>query len=79
MRVVYDELHQTQPTGLRYAMFRLDDGRILAHVAVDETLHQRNPLEVAALPTRAISSPLMADECRMPSRLPLSGSAAAAA
>jgi hypothetical protein len=69
VRVVYDELHQTQPTGLRYAMFRLDDGRILAHVAVDETLHQRNPLEVAALPTRAISSPLMADECRMLSRL----------
>jgi hypothetical protein len=49
VRVVYDELHQTQPTGLRYATFRLDDGRTFAHVAVDETLHQRNPpLEVAA-------------------------------
>jgi hypothetical protein len=47
--VVYDELHQTQPAGLRYATFRLDDGRTFAHVAVDETLHQRNPLlEVAA-------------------------------
>jgi hypothetical protein len=47
--VVSDELHQTQPTGLRCATFRLDDGRTLARVAVDETLHQRNPLlEVAA-------------------------------
>lgn len=44
VRVVYDELHQTQPTGLRYTTFRLDDGRTLALVAVDETLHQRNPL-----------------------------------
>ena len=26
VRAVYDELHQTQPTGLRYATFRLDDG-----------------------------------------------------
>jgi hypothetical protein len=31
----------SQPTGLRYATFRLDDGRIFAHVVVDETLHQR--------------------------------------
>ena len=47
--MVYDELHQTQPTGLRYTTFRLDDGRNLALVAVDETLRQRNPLlEVAA-------------------------------
>jgi len=40
VRVVCDELHHTQPTGLRYATFRLDDGRTFAHVAVDETLHQ---------------------------------------
>ena len=37
MRAVYDELHQTQPTGLRYATFRLDDGRTFVHVAFDET------------------------------------------
>ena len=37
VRVVYDELHQTQPSGLRYATFRLDDGRPFAHLAVDET------------------------------------------
>ena len=49
MRVVFDELYQTHPTGLWYATFRLDDGRTFAHVAVDETLHQRSPLlEVAA-------------------------------
>jgi hypothetical protein len=49
VRAIYDELHQTQPTGLRYATFRLDDGRTFVHVAVDETPQQRNPLlEVAA-------------------------------
>jgi hypothetical protein len=49
VQVVYDELHQTQPRGLRHTTFRLDDGRTFAHVAVDETPHQRNPLlEVAA-------------------------------
>lgn len=41
VRAVYDELHQTQPTGLRYATFRLHDGRTFVRVAVDETLHQR--------------------------------------
>ena len=30
-------LHQTQPTGLRYATFRLHDGRTFVHVAFDET------------------------------------------
>ena len=49
VRAVYDELHQTQPTGLRYATFRLDDGRTFVHVAFDETPGHRNPLlEVAA-------------------------------
>jgi hypothetical protein len=43
-RAVYDELHQTQPTGLRYATFRLHDGRAFVHVAVDETPGRRNPL-----------------------------------
>ena len=48
-RAVYDELHQTQPAGLRYATFRLDDGRTFVHVAFDETPDQCNPLlEVAA-------------------------------
>ena len=36
VRVVYDELRQTQPTG--YVTFLLDDGRTLAHVAVDESV-----------------------------------------
>ena len=36
-RAVYDELHQTQPAGLQYATFRLDDGRTFVHVAFDET------------------------------------------
>ena len=47
VRAVYDELHQTQPTGLRYV--RCPDGRTFVHVAFDETPGHRNPLlEVAA-------------------------------
>ena len=58
VRVACDDLHQTQPTGLRYATFRLDDGRTFAHVAVGETLHQRNPLlEVAAFRRFTTASP----------------------
>jgi uncharacterized protein (TIGR02246 family) len=75
--VVYDELHQTQPTGLRYATFRLDDGRTFAHVAVDETLHQRNPLlEVAAF--RRFTDGI-AGRCEIPRRPPRRARSAAIA
>ena len=47
VRAVYDELARTQPDGLRYATFRLDDGVSFAHVAFTED--GRNPLtDVAA-------------------------------
>ena len=35
-RAVYDELHRTEPAGLRYATFRLDDGVSFVHIAATE-------------------------------------------
>jgi len=47
VRAVYDELHRTQPAGLRYATFRMQDGLTFVHLA--ETDDERNPLsELAA-------------------------------
>ena len=34
VRAVYEELHRSNPAGLRYATFRLDDGLTFVHVAV---------------------------------------------
>ena len=36
VRAVYDELHRTEPAGLRYATFRQDDGVSFVHVAQTE-------------------------------------------
>jgi quinol monooxygenase YgiN len=43
VRAVYDELHRTKPSGLRYATFQLEDDVSFVHVAEvdDET---ENPL-----------------------------------
>jgi hypothetical protein len=47
VRAVYDELHRTQPAGLRYATFRMQDGLTFLHLA--ETDDELNPLsELAA-------------------------------
>ena len=35
VRAVYDELHRTEPAGLRYATFQLDDGVSFVHLALD--------------------------------------------
>jgi hypothetical protein len=37
VRAVYDELARTQPAGMRYATFRLDDGLSFVHVHSNET------------------------------------------
>jgi hypothetical protein len=37
VRAVYDELHESNPEGLRYATFRLDDGDTFVHVAESES------------------------------------------
>lgn len=42
VKAVYEELHETDPDGLRYATFKLDDGVSFAHLA--ETEEGRNPL-----------------------------------
>jgi hypothetical protein len=43
---VYAELAQTQPDGLRYATFRLDDGVTFVHLAVLDA--EENPLSSTA-------------------------------
>jgi len=42
VRAVYQELDRTEPEGLRYATFKLDDGVSFAHIA--ETEDGANPL-----------------------------------
>jgi hypothetical protein len=47
VRAVYEELAATEPPGLRYATYRLDDGVTFVHLATVEG--ERNPLtDVAA-------------------------------
>ena len=36
VRAVYEELHEAQPNGLRYATFQLPDGVSFVHVAAHE-------------------------------------------
>jgi hypothetical protein len=36
VRAVYDELHRSEPAGLRYATFRLEDGVSFVHLASTE-------------------------------------------
>ena len=36
VRAVYEELNRTQPDGLRYATFRLEDGVSFVHIAFEE-------------------------------------------
>jgi hypothetical protein len=42
VRAVYDELARTEPAGLHYATFKLDDGVSFVHVSSSEG--ERNPL-----------------------------------
>ncbi|MFL6110769.1 MAG: hypothetical protein ACJ786_05395 [Catenulispora sp.] len=42
IRAVYEELRSVDPTGMRYATFRLDDGVSFVHIA--EFDGQENPL-----------------------------------
>jgi hypothetical protein len=44
VRAVYDELHRTEPAGLRYATFQLADGVSFVHLASTETEDGHNPL-----------------------------------
>lgn len=42
VRAVYEELRATEPAGLRYATFKLEDGVSFVHIA--ETEDELNPL-----------------------------------
>ena len=44
VRAVYDELHRTEPAGLRYATFRMADGVSFLHLSTTETEGGRSPL-----------------------------------
>ncbi len=44
VRAVYEELRRTEPAGLRYATFQLDDGVSFVHLASIETEDGSNPL-----------------------------------
>jgi hypothetical protein len=44
VRAVYEELQRTQPAGLRYATFQLDDGVSFVHLASIETEDGHSPL-----------------------------------
>jgi len=44
VRAVYDELKRTDPAGLRYVTFQLDDGVSFVHLASIETEDGRSPL-----------------------------------
>jgi hypothetical protein len=46
VRDVYAELARTEPDGLRYATFKLEDGVSFVHLASTETDDGRNPLAV---------------------------------
>jgi L-rhamnose mutarotase len=44
VRAVYEELARTQPAGLHYATFALEDGVSFAHLSTLDTEDGRNPL-----------------------------------
>jgi hypothetical protein len=43
VRAVYEELHRTNPDGIRYATFKLDDGVSFIHLSVQDA-DGRSPL-----------------------------------
>ncbi len=78
IRKVFAELAETEPAGLRYAAFRLDDGVSFVHVAVLEG--EQNPLTSSAafgqfqsgIGERCAQGPLAADAAVVGSyRLPV--------
>lgn len=62
VKAVYEELHETQPAGFRYATFRLDDGLSFTHIAFQEG--DDNPL--AANKAFATFTDNIADRCEIP-------------
>ena len=48
IRKVFEELADSQPGGLRYASFNLDDGVSFVHIAMIDTSDGSNPLSETA-------------------------------
>jgi hypothetical protein len=68
VRGVYQELDRTQPSGLRYATFKLDDGVSFVHIAFeDENAAGRRPL--TALPAFQRFQENIAERCDDPPTL----------
>ncbi len=44
IRKVFQELEKTQPAGLKYASYKLEDGVSFVHLAVVDTADGKNPL-----------------------------------
>jgi hypothetical protein len=61
IRSVYEELAATNPEGLRYATFKLDDGVSFVHIASVETNDAPNPLASLAAFGRFTAD--VADRC----------------
>jgi len=58
---VFDQLEQKQPSGLRYASFKLDDGVSFVHMVSQETADGTNPL--SDLPAFKAFTAAIADRC----------------
>ena len=61
---VFQDLHASEPDGLRYATFRLDDGVTFVHVARIDTANGVNPL--AGLSAFVDFSRDIEDRCEQP-------------
>jgi hypothetical protein len=67
VRAVYDELHERNPDGLRYATFQLDDGVSFVHVAFEEAGNAGSRL--TALPAFQRFQQDIAERCDEPPRV----------
>jgi hypothetical protein len=45
VRAVYEELHHADPSGIRYAIFKLEDGVSLVHIAKSDGSEIPLPVE----------------------------------
>jgi hypothetical protein len=58
---VFEQLEQKQPSGLRYASFKLDDGVSFVHIVSQETTDGTNPL--SDMPAFEAFTAAIADRC----------------
>jgi len=58
---VFEQLEQRQPSGLRYASFKLDDGVSFVHIVSQETTDGTNPL--SDLPAFKAFTAAIAERC----------------